>query len=566
MNKADGTTRSDTFAPLLAIKGLSVEFPSRAGPVRACSDLTFQVGRGEVVGLVGGSGSGKSVAALSVLRLTPPPGRVSQGSIRFEGRELTTLAPREMLGLRGRRIGFVSQTPRASLNPALRIRDQIAAVLRASGPGFRPTEAPARIEALLAPLGFAEPDRVAASFPHQLSGGMCQRVAIALALAGDPALLIADEPTTALDVAVQAEILALLRRLNRERGLSILLVTHDLSVVRALADRVVVVHGGEVQESGPTEAVLSRPKRPYTRALLAAIPDPDAAPRRGGGSAKSAPLVAAEGLVKRFRAGGFGRTRPVAAVDGVSLSIGKGQTLALVGASGSGKSTLARLLMRLLEPDAGRVVFEGQDLTGLGPRALSKARRGFQMVFQDPLLSLNPRRSVGDNLRRPLANAGIGGTEADDRIEALLRDVGLEPDKAARFPGEISGGQCQRVAIARALALSPRFLVLDEPVSALDVSVQAQILDLLLDLQDRLGLAYLFVTHDLKLVRLMAREAAVMHRGRLVEQGPSEAVLTAPAHPYTQSLLRGVLRLDAPPDWDALAAVPPEPETSHPAP
>lgn len=259
--------------PLLSLDGLSVEFPSQSGAVRACADMTFQVGRGEIVGLVGESGSGKSVAVLSILRLTPPPGRVTGGTIRFEDRDITALPRREILALRGRRIGFVSQTPRASLNPALRIRDQIAAVLRACDPTFKSADAPARISTLLSPLGFADPDRVAASFPHQLSGGMCQRVAIALALAGDPALLIADEPTTALDVAVQIEILALLRRLNRERGLSILIVTHDLSVIRAVTDRMVVVYGGEVQESGPTDTVLTRPSHPYTRALLAAFPD-----------------------------------------------------------------------------------------------------------------------------------------------------------------------------------------------------------------------------------------------------------------------------------------------------
>ncbi|MEM6487195.1 MAG: ABC transporter ATP-binding protein [Pseudomonadota bacterium] len=280
LNNAFGKMGSEPSTPLLDVDGLSVEFPTRAGPVLACNGLTLHIGRGEVVGLVGESGSGKSVASLSVLGLTPPPGRVTGGSIRFEGREIGALPQREMRRLRGRRIGFVSQTPRASLNPALRIRDQIAAVLRACDPGFRPADAPLRIEALLAPLGFPDPDRVAASFAHQLSGGMCQRVAIALALAGDPALLIADEPTTALDVAVQAGILALLRRLNRERGLSILLVTHDLSVVRAMADRVVVVHGGEVKETGPTDAVLARPAHPYTRALLAAFPDPDQPARR----------------------------------------------------------------------------------------------------------------------------------------------------------------------------------------------------------------------------------------------------------------------------------------------
>ncbi len=270
----------DGHDQILAIDGLTVEFPARSGAMLACSDMSFSVGRGEIVGLVGESGSGKSVAALSVLRLTPPPGRLIGGHVRFEGRDLSSLTRREMLRLRGKRIGFVSQTPRASLNPALRIRDQITAMLRACDPGFRRADASSRIRALLAPLGFPDPDRVAESFPHQLSGGMCQRVAIALALAGEPSLLIADEPTTALDVAVQADILLLLRRLNRERGLSILLVTHDLSVVRALAHRVVVVYGGQVQETGPTDAVLTQPAHPYTRALLAAFPDPEQPPRR----------------------------------------------------------------------------------------------------------------------------------------------------------------------------------------------------------------------------------------------------------------------------------------------
>ncbi len=278
----------------------------------------------------------------------------------------------------------------------------------------------------------------------------------------------------------------------------------------------------------------------------------------------SSALVKAEGLVKRFRAGGLGRAHWSTAVDGVSLSIRTGETLALVGESGSGKSTVARLLIRLLDPDAGRVLFDGKDLAQLSGHALTEARRGFQMVFQDPLLSLNPRRTIGENMRRPLEIAGIRGGEAADRVEALLRDVGLDADKAVRFPGEISGGQCQRVAIARALALSPRFLVLDEPVSALDVSVQAQILNLLLDLQESRQLAYLFVTHDLKLVRLMAQETAVMSRGRIVESGPAEAVLSQPTHPYTRRLLRGVLRIDAPPDWDALAAGMHDPDSTIP--
>ena len=558
---------------LLHVDKLCVEFPSNNTSTVACSQLTFEVKRGEILGIVGESGSGKSVSVLSIMRLIPAPGRITSGSIYFNGSNLLKLEKSKMDRLRGRQIGFVSQTPRASLNPALRIRDQILAVLYTCEPYMKTAEAHNRIEKLLEPMGFADPERVCNSFPHQLSGGMCQRVAIALALAYDPLLLIADEPTTALDAAVQFEILALLRRLRNELGISIILVTHDLSVVRAIADKIVVVKDGEIKENGETDNVLTQPGHSYTQDLLNAYPDTGKFQKRPNQSLDqirlspsspnnnmksvsetSSTLVVAERLCKRFLTKRFGRSDYVTAVDRVSLSIDRGKTLALVGESGSGKSTVARLLMRLVSPDSGNIFFNGHDLSHLGESSLFDLRQGFQMVFQDPQLSLNPRRSIGANLRRPLENAGIRGAELDDRVEALLKDVGLDVGLRNRFAGEISGGQCQRVAIARALALEPRFLVLDEPTSALDVSVQAQILELLIDLQKCRGLAYLFVTHDLKLVEIMADEAAVMSRGCIVESGSSYSVFNEPKHPYTKSLLKGVLKLNEPPEWASFEA------------
>ena len=572
----------DESETLLHVDKLCVEFPSYYTSTVACNQLTFEVKRGEILGIVGESGSGKSVSVLSILQLIPAPGRITSGSIIFNGSNLLNLDKHKMDRLRGRKIGFVSQTPRASLNPALRIRDQILAVLYACEPYMKIPEAHNRIKKLLAPMGFADPERVCNSFPHQLSGGMCQRVAIALALAYDPLLLIADEPTTALDAAVQFEILSLLRRLRNELGISIILVTHDLSVVRAIADKIVVVRDGEVKENGETDNVLTQPVHSYTQDLLNAFPDtgkfqkrPDqsldqnrlssSSPNNDMRSVSetSKPLVVAERLCKRFLIRRLGRSDYVTAVDRVSLSINRGKTLALVGESGSGKSTVARLLMRLISPDSGNIFFNGYDLSHLGERSLFDLRHGFQMVFQDPQLSLNPRRTIEANLRRPLENAGVRGTELHDRVEALLKDVGLDVGLRNRFAGEISGGQCQRVAIARALALEPKFLVLDEPTSALDVSVQAQILELLLDLQEYRGLAYLFVTHDLKLVELMADEAAVMSHGCIVESGSSYSVFNEPKHPYTKSLLRGVLSLNEPPEWTSFEAKPKAKETTQ---
>jgi peptide/nickel transport system ATP-binding protein len=560
---------SDTLEPLLTVDRLCVEFPSRNGAITACDKLTFEIKRGEIVGIVGESGSGKSITVLSVLRLIPAPGRVTAGSIYFNGSNLSDLDRREVVRLRGRQIGFVSQTPRASLNPALRVRDQILAILHKRYPYIKTAETRQRIEELLAPMGFKDPERVCNSFPHQLSGGMCQRVAIALALAYDPSLLIADEPTTALDAAVQFEILALLRRLRNDLGLSIIIVTHDLSVVRAITDSVVVIKDGEVKETGETDKILRQPSHPYTKALLKAFPDTIKIQERSKqsinqnqvtsslsnnntrcGIATGKPLVLAEGLYKRFRTSRFGRSNYVTAVDGVSLSIDTGKTLALVGESGSGKSTVARLLIRLITPDSGEVFFDGKNLADLRERSLIDLRHGFQMVFQDPQLSLNPRRTIAANLMRPLENAGVHGAELNDRVETLLNDVGLDTGLKNRFAGEISGGQCQRVAIARALALEPKFLILDEPTSALDVSVQAEILELLLELQDHRNLTYLFVTHDLKLVNLMADEVSVMSQGCIVESGSSYTVFNEPEHPYTKSLLQGVLSLSEPPNWE----------------
>jgi ABC-type glutathione transport system ATPase component len=533
---------------LLEVSGLTVGFPG----LLAVQDIGFAIRRGEILALVGESGSGKSVTALSILKLLPYPGRLTAGSVRLDGRELLTLSERELATIRGRRIAMVQQQPRAALNPAFRVGAQLLATLRRHQPALGAAARLARATALLGEVGFPETRSVLASFPHQLSGGMCQRVCLALALAGEPELLIADEPTTMLDVAVQAQILLLLRRLNRQRDLAILLVTHDLALVRALAHSVVVLRHGRIQEKGRADRVLDAPQHPYTQALIAAMPDTAHAAGRES-PPLPVPLLEVQGLTKRFREGGwFSRDPGHLAVDRVSFTIDEGTTLACVGESGSGKSTLGRLVLRLIEADGGTVSLAGRDVLALQRGELRALRRQMQLVFQDPMLALNPKRTIAQNLARPLANYGVRGGTARKRVEELLDLVTLGPAFANRYPNELSGGQCQRVAIARALALEPRFLVLDEPVSALDVSVQAQILDLLLELQARLRLTYLFITHDLRLLPYMAQQVVVMYRGRIIERGRPGPLWQSPQHPYTRRLKAGVLGLAAPPDWALL--------------
>jgi peptide/nickel transport system ATP-binding protein len=538
--------------PLLEIQGLEVAFPGAAGWVPVVRGASLTVGRGEVVGLVGESGSGKTLTALSVLRLVPPPGRIA-GRVRLDGEsgDLLALPERELRRVRGGRIGFVFQEPMAALDPVYTIGFQIAEAVRAHR---RISQREAREETvrLLDRVALPDARRRLDDYPHQLSGGQRQRVGIAMALAAGPDLLLADEPTTSLDVTLQAQVLTLLMRLRDELGLAVLLITHDLGVVAETCDRVVVMHRGEVVETADVETLFRAPRHAYTRFLLEAL-TPAPGPVRSDGSDRSdrsvrsdrpGALVQAFGLSREFhvRRGLLQRTRGVVrAVDRVDLTIRRGECLALVGESGSGKTTLGRCLIRLLEPTSGRINFAGEDLLAQRPRALRALRRRFQMVFQDPYGSLDPRQRVGSILDEPLAlHTGLRGEERAARVAGLLTSVGLDPALAGRWPHELSGGQRQRVGIARALAAGPDLLVADEPVSALDVSVRGQVLDLLADLRARLRLSLLFISHDLTAVERLADRVAVLYLGRVVEEATREELFRRPLHPYTISLLSAV--------------------------
>ncbi|MBM3674755.1 MAG: ABC transporter ATP-binding protein [Actinobacteria bacterium] len=601
-------------APLLEVAGLTVEFGTRHGPLPVVEDVGFSVGRGETVGLVGESGSGKSVSSLAVMGLIPPRlGRVRADVLRFDGRDLLALERREQRALRGSEIAMIFQEPMTSLNPVFTVGNQIAEAVRAHRRCPR-KQAWAHAVEMLDRVGIPDPHRRVRDYPHAFSGGMRQRAMIAMALANDPRLLIADEPTTALDVTIQAQILDLLRTLQRENGLSVVFVTHDLGVVAEICERVVVMYAGQVVEQAGVGALFATPRHPYTEGLLASmpqlavpgdalvvipgqVPNPDAwpegcrfAPRcahvapgcedgpvalRDAGSTRSRcvraeelsllgshwvapesvapapaiadpvePLVEISGLAKDFplRSGLIRRVvGQVRAVDGVELAIGRAETVGLVGESGSGKSTVARLVLRLVEPTAGSVHLDGTDVTRLDAAALRSARRRMQIVFQDPYSSLDPRATIAETVGEPLeVHLGLQGPERDARVAALLEQVGLGSHLVHRYPHEFSGGQRQRIAIARALALDPSLLILDEPVSSLDVSTQSQVINLLTDLQDRLGLSYLFIAHDLSVVRHISDRIAVMYLGRIVEQGPAEQVYARPTHPYTAALLSAI--------------------------
>ncbi|WAL68873.1 ABC transporter ATP-binding protein [Amycolatopsis cynarae] len=515
------------MSELLVVDGLDVSYRTRSGPVAAVAGVSLTVRSGQKLALVGESGSGKSTTAHAVLGLLPRGGRIEGGSITFGGRELTTLSERGWRRIRGRDIALVPQDPAMSLNPVRRIGDQVAETLFIHGLATRRT-APGEAVELLARAGVPEPALRARQYPHELSGGLRQRALIAAALAGRPKLIIADEPTSALDVTVQRRILDHLDELAAEDGLALLLITHDLGVAADRADEIVVLSAGSVVERGPAGALLAAPAHAYTRRLLAAAPSLSDRPRRPR-KAAGPPLVTATGLRKDF--GSF------RAVDDVSLELFRGETLALVGESGSGKSTTARLLLRLETPGAGTITFDGQEITGLAGEELRRLRRRMQLIYQNPYASLDPRLTVADIVSEPLRAFRAGG-----RAEAagLLDQVALPRTMLARKPAELSGGQRQRVAIARALALRPDLVVCDEPVSALDVSIQAQILDLLAALQDELGLAYLFISHDLAVVRQVADRVGVMRAGRLVEYGPADDVLTRPRHEYTKELLAAI--------------------------
>jgi microcin C transport system ATP-binding protein len=530
---------------LLEVKDLSVTFGRGPQAVEAVRGVSFRLDKGETLALVGESGSGKSVTALSLLQLLPYPlarhGKAS--SVRFRGKELMGASEDALREVRGNEIAMIFQEPMTSLNPLHTILKQVSEALIIHKKMGR-VHARKRVLELLRLVGLKDPEKRLDAYPHQLSGGQRQRVMIAMALANEPDILIADEPTTALDVTIQAQVLGLLRRLQRELGMALLLITHDLSVVRHMADRVAVMTEGEIVESGTVREVFERPQHAYTQKLLAAQPRGSAAP-----VPPEAPVVmAADDLKVHFpiKRGVLKRTVDhVKAVDGVDLEVRAGETLGVVGESGSGKTTLGFALLRLVPEAAGPVAFKGARIDGLSQRELRPLRRELQVVFQDPYGSLSPRLTVGEIVAEGLDihEPSIGKAERQSRIADALKEVGLQPEMTERYPHEFSGGQRQRIAIARAMILKPDFVVLDEPTSALDMSVQAQIVELLRDLQRKHRLAYLFISHDLRVVRAMAHRVLVLKDGKAVESGEAAALFERPQQPYTQTLLRAALEV-----------------------
>jgi peptide/nickel transport system ATP-binding protein len=525
-------------ASALAVEGLTLALPRHADRPHAVQHVSLTIARGEILCVVGESGSGKSMLAYAVAGLLPRGIVPTSGSIRLAGAELLGLSERELCDVRGRRIGMVFQEPMTSLNPVMRIADQVAETFRAHDL-YDTDERMRRAVALLEEVGLPDPPRIARAYPHELSGGQRQRVMIAIALALEPELLIADEPTTALDVTTQAQILKLIDALRRRRHMAVLFITHDFGVVAEIADRVAVLQAGELVEEGAAEAVLVRPQHAYTQRLLAAVPS--LTPPPPNDFSASPPSLVVEDLSKTYRGRGlFRRGREVRAAADVSFTIRRGETLGLVGESGSGKTTVGRCVMRLIEPDHGDIMVGEVPFGDLSQAALRPHRRRIQMVFQDPYASLNPRRRVGHIIAEGPIAQGTEPKAALERAHELLGLVGLPPQAADRFPHEFSGGQRQRIGIARALALEPDVLVADEPVSALDVSVQAQILDLIRSLQERLGLAILFITHDLRVAAQVCSRIAVMQKGRIVELAETGRLFTAPQDVYTRQLLAAV--------------------------
>ncbi|RFP89774.1 ABC transporter ATP-binding protein [Rhodobacteraceae bacterium 63075] len=551
--------------PIASIRNLRVQFQTKDGPVVGVEDVSFDVGPGETVCIVGESGSGKSVSSLSLMRLIEyGGGEIAGGEMLFRRGEddaidLSQTDQGLMRTIRGNEIGMIFQEPMTALNPVFTVGRQLTEGLRLHK-GMSKQAAADRALELLRQVRIPEPERRLAQFPHELSGGMRQRVVIAMALACEPRLLIADEPTTALDVTIQAEILALMDRLKRETGTAVMFITHDMAVVAQMADRVVVMFRGNKVEEGTVEEIFETPQHNYTKALLAAVPklgemrgkqypapmkllgrtDQNLDPIEGSEET----LLEVKNLTTRFPVtGGFFR-RTVAnvhAVEDVSFKINKGRTLSLVGESGCGKSTAGRSLLRLVEPDSGEVHFDGKEVLGLGQGALHKLRQDMQMIFQDPFASLNPQMNLMSQVAEPMENYGLAkGSELHDRIAGLFDRVELPRSFLRRYPHELSGGQRQRVAIARALALNPKLIVADEAVSALDVSVQAQVLNLMMELQAELGLSYLFISHDMAVVERVSHDVGVMYLGRIVEIGPRQQVFEDPQHPYTQALMKAV--------------------------
>ena len=520
--------------PVLEVRDLTIALPPGADRAEAVSRTSFDVGRGEILCLVGESGSGKSVIAQGVMGLLPKTLPVTGGAIRLDGEDLTRATPGRLRQLRATRMSMIFQEPMTALNPVMRCGEQIDEVL-VEHTTLDAAARRARILDIVHEVHLPDPGRIVASYPHQLSGGQRQRIMIAMALVLEPALLIADEPTTALDVTTQAQILKLVAELQARHGTGVLFITHDFGVVAEIAHRVAVLRQGELVELGPRAAVLQRPQHEYTRMLIASVPG--MAPHERPVDADAPVILATRALSKTYAAGGWFRKRgAVAAVEDVSLEVRRGQTLGVVGESGSGKSTVARCIVRLVDPSAGEILIDGEDIAARPARALREFRQRVQIVFQDPYRSLNPRRRVGEAVIEGPLNFGVPRSEALARARRLFELVRLDPNSLDRYPHEFSGGQRQRVSIARALAMEPELLVADEPVSALDVSVQAQVLALLAEIRERLQLAMLFITHDLRVAAQVSDTVAVMSQGRVVEYGPAREVFANPRHDYTRQL------------------------------
>ncbi|PJO38988.1 ABC transporter ATP-binding protein [Delftia acidovorans] len=554
--------------PVLSVRGLSVTFDTYKGPVQVLDDVSFDIAPGEILGVVGESGAGKSMTGAAVIGLIEPPGRISAGTVQLRGERIDTLRGEDLRRIRGRRIGSIFQDPLTSLNPVYTVGRHLVETIRTHLP-VSEKEAEARALALLEEVEIPQARERMAQYPHQFSGGMRQRVAIALALCAEPELIIADEPTTALDVSVQAQIIALLRRVCKERGAAAMLITHDMGVIAETADRVMVMYQGRVLETGPVRQVLDAPQQPYTQVLMGAIPSvhhhvqrlpsprwaaarsrPPCPGSPGAGAQEpAAALLEVRDLCKEFDLSSGWLARLLAredkkilkAVDGVGFSIRRGSTFGLVGESGSGKSTVARMVAGLTPPTSGTVLFDGVDKWSPAAQTVAMRRR-FQMIFQDPYASLNPRWTVQELIAEPLQVLALtaGKDETAERVQEALRRVRMKPDDARKYPHQFSGGQRQRIAIARALASRPEFIICDEPTSALDVSVQAQVLNLMRDLQEEFGLTYLLISHNLAVIRHMCDDIGVMQRGRLVEAGEAGAVLDAPQHAYTRALMAAV--------------------------
>ena len=531
-----------TENPLLEVKALKVRFAAEGHLVQAVDGVDFRIFPGETFALLGESGSGKSVTALSMTRLLPRTAEIS-GAVMFKETDLLALSKKKMRGFRGRRIAMIFQEPQTSLNPALTVGMQIGETLAQHGK-LTGTGQKKRVIELLEAVEIPDPALRMNEFPHQFSGGMKQRVMLAIALAGEPELLIADEPTTALDVTTQARILALLEKIQRDTGMAMLFITHDLAVASRVADRVAVMNAGRIVETGPARQFFGQPQHPYSKKLLASLPDSSTV-RVKKPAATDHPMLKVSGLKVHFpvQTGLFNRAAGyLRAVDGVSLELEHGRTLAVVGESGSGKTTLGKGILQLLKPAGGTVYLAGDNLLELTPGQLRRRRADMQVVFQDPFSSMNPLMMVKDIIEEGMLSLGTVKSAADRQglVDELLTQVGLEPAHKYRYPHEFSGGQRQRICIARALAVRPKLLVCDEPTSALDVTVQARILELLAGLQKELGLAYLFITHNISVVASFADDVAVMYRGRIVEQGATDTVLASPQHEYTKTLLAAV--------------------------